>query len=123
MTIEEALYSYITTQLAARIGTRCYPLRLPENVTYDAITYQRISTQRVQSQDGGSGLVFARFQFSAFSKTFASAETTMAALVAALEGYTDVTIESCLSQDQRSFYDPTVRIYRSQVDFLIGYQE
>ena len=123
MTIEEALYTYITTQLAARIGTRCHPLRLPENVTYDAVTYQRISSSRVQSHEGGSGLVFARFQFSIFSKTFAGAEATTTALVAALEGHTDATIESCLTQDQRSFYDPTTRIYRSQIDFLIGYQE
>ena len=121
--IEEALYTYITAQLSARIGTRCYPLRLPENVTYDAVTYQRISSNRVQSHEGSSHYVFARFQFSIFSKTYTGAKTTLAALVTALEGYSGGTIDSSLSQDERDFYDPTTRIYRTQIDFLIGFQE
>lgn len=120
MILEEALKAFITL-------APLYPLRLPENPQYPAITYQRISAPRVQSHDGSSGLVYARYQFSCYSETFLEARQTLNSLREQLDGYKGtmgtVLVSSCLSQTDRDFYDADTRIWRSVIDFIIGYAE
>lgn len=129
MIIEEGLVAYLTAYagLSSLIGTRISPLRLPENVTYPALTYQRISSQRVQSQSGSSKLAFPRFQFDCYAKTYLAAKNVSAQLRAALDGFKgtmgDVPVGSSLSQSDRDFYDPNTRIWRVSIDFVIGHEE
>lgn len=132
MIIEEALYSYLSgyAGLSARIGTRLYPLRLPENVTYDAATYQRISGPRVHSHSGASGLAAPRFQLDCYSETYLGAKNTAAQVRIALDGYKGtmggaggVSVQSCLVQDDRDFYDADLRVYRVSLDVVIEHAE
>ncbi len=46
-----------------------YPTYLPERAAKPAITLKRISTVRVENQDGDSGLVTVRFQFTTHAAT------------------------------------------------------
>lgn len=129
MIIEEAIVAYLTTYsgLSALISTRLYPLRLPENPTYPAVTYQRISGPRVQSHSGPSGLAFPRFQFDCYGTSYLGSKAVEKQVRAALEGYKGtmgmVNVSSALSQDDRDFYDPNTRIWRVSIDFIIGHEE
>ena len=64
MPIEPALRAYVLADpaVSALIGTRWYPVVLPQSTAFPAVTYQRITTTRVGSHHGPSGLAAARFQ-------------------------------------------------------------
>lgn len=74
--------------IAALVGTRISPLRLPQESTFPAITYQRISTVRDEmvgsyTQNGYTGFGWARYQFTIWSDDYAQ----VAALAAALREF------------------------------------
>ena len=132
MIIEEAITAHLTTTagLAALIGTRVSPLRLPENPTYPVVTYQRISAPRIQSHTGPSGLAYPRFQFDCYATTYLRAKHVAEQVRLALDGYVGtmggaagVPVSSSLIQSDRDDYDPTTRIWRISLDFIIGHQE
>ena len=132
MIIEEALVAYLTgyAGLSALIGTRLYPLRLPENPTYGAVTYHRISGPRVQSHSGPSGLAYPRFQFDCYATSYLGAKNVATQVRIALDGFkgtmggtSGVAVSSALSQNDRDFYDPATRTWRVSTDFIIGHAE
>jgi len=55
------------------IGTRLYPMRIPQNGSLPAAVYQRISAVPVTSMDGDSGLDDIRIQISCWAATYAQA--------------------------------------------------
>jgi len=81
-TIEEAVYARTVGDagVAALIGTRCYPLVVPQDATMPAIMYQRISGSPERSHSGFSGLSETRFQFTCEADTYASAKAVAQAL-------------------------------------------
>ena len=54
--IEEDLYTYLTSDptVSGYVSTRIYPVKMPQNVTYPAITYQLIGSTRTLTQDDTS---------------------------------------------------------------------
>lgn len=71
--------------MSALVGSRIYPLRLPERPTLPAIRYQRISTDPADSHSGSSGLEHVRVQLGVHAATYASAEAVAAAIKTALD--------------------------------------
>lgn len=129
MIIEEGLVAYIPTVTAvhALIVARFYPLRLPENPTYPAVTYQRISTPRIHAHTGPSHLAYPRFQLDCYATTYLGAKAVATAIRVALDGYKGlmgaVDVQECTVIDERDFYDPATRIWRISLDSIIGHQE
>lgn len=52
--LETKLYTALTgdTTVAGVVGTRIYPLVMPQDPTFPAITYERISGEKVNGLDG-----------------------------------------------------------------------
>lgn len=75
-TIEEAIYTRATTgpTLPGLIGTRCYPVLLPQDPQYPAIVFQRISMPREHAMGTDPGIAHPRFQLTAYDKTRAAAQ-------------------------------------------------
>lgn len=73
--------------LAALIGTRIYPLQLPQTPTLPAITQQVISDVYELAQYGTSGYPTARVQYDCWGATYLSARAVAAALRVAIDGY------------------------------------
>ena len=133
MEIEEALHTYLSEfKGLSDMGAKVYPDTLPElgrdafaSGVLPAIVYQRISTADVQSHQGSSGLSAARFQFSVFGTTKGAAVAVREQLRLALEGFHGtmaeggVEIGASLRAGARSMYDPLLRIYREDSDFMI----
>lgn len=88
MTIEEAIYSYLSTHagLIALTSTRIYPMALPYNPIMPAVTYQRVSTAPLQ-MFGSTAKTTARFQVTAWATTYLSAREVAAQIVTALDAY------------------------------------
>ena len=92
MTIEEALKSRLTSYagLAALIGSRAFPMALPENPTLPAVVYQRISGTREQALGGSTGLARPRFQVIVWATTYAQARAAATQVRLALDGWDGV---------------------------------
>jgi hypothetical protein len=139
-TTEAALVSLLVqggvgNPVFALVGSRVYPLTLPQTPTYPAIRYQRIDTQRAQYRMMGTGrAAYAkpRFQIDCYGITPATAQAVADAVRARLDGFaglvSGVGIGSTATEDEASDIEPGVgpggsAIFRHRLDFLIGHQE
>jgi hypothetical protein len=61
--MEKALFELLKKApgIRSKIGTRIYPLEIPQGTKYPAIVYQRISGARDYDMQGATGLVESRF--------------------------------------------------------------
>ncbi len=127
--IEEALYTHLISHagLTAIVGNRIYPVLLPQDVTFPAVTYQRISTVREYAQEGPSGLAHPRFQFSCWAETYEEAKAVAEQIRFALSGYkgtiNNVRIDAVYIEDDNDIYDPETNIYHVALDATIWHEE
>jgi len=136
--LEEGLLSYLTgascPNLTALIGTRTYPMRIPQGATLPCLTYQRISTPRIlthQSSGATGDLAHPRFQFDAWASTQKAAKAITDQVRAYLNGKTgeigtapnNITIRTALVDGETPEFDPETKIYRSRSDYFIWHEE
>ncbi len=123
MSVEAALYTRLTsghTATSALIGTRCYPLRLPQKPTLPAIVYQRISSS---PQIGTTDRRGTRFQFSCWASTYAGAKALAAQVRAALENHADTTVRMGRVVNEIDDFDETVELQRVILDAFLTINE
>jgi hypothetical protein len=89
MTITEALRTHLLADaaIAALVGTRCYPLRLPQKVTMPAIVLSLISGGRPGHLRGVGGLARARYQLDSWAQTYDGATALAAVCRQRLDGF------------------------------------
>lgn len=113
--------------LSGLIGTRLYPLKMPQKPTYPAITYQWVTGQRVHSTDGASGLAGPRVQFDCWAETYLAMESVFEALRLRLDGYQGAAgttkVQGAFFDNERDLYEDKVEIYRRSVDYFIWHSE
>lgn len=126
MSIETALYSYLTSYagLTALVGDRIYPLVIPEQAGLPAIAYQRISTRITYSHDGDSELDRTRFQFACVAKTAKEAREVAEQVVAALSAYSGpmdgLNVGASFIENRLDGYEPQpTDAYVVRVDALL----
>lgn len=126
MVIEECLVSLINGGIAA-LGSRVYPLRIPQNPTYPALAYQRISTPRIMSHDGASKLAMPRIQLTLWASTYSSLKAVSEALRGLLIGYRGtvggVVIQGIFFDSERDEFDTTTQIFQRFIDLIIHHSE
>jgi hypothetical protein len=88
-TIEEAVREKTINDAAVKtlIGSRLYPLVIPQDVPLSAVAYQKISAPKTSSHSGASGLVRSRFQFTCASNTYTEVKALSAAVIACWWGW------------------------------------
>jgi hypothetical protein len=130
MTIESELFSRLTgfAGLAALIGDRVYPVKLPQNVTLPAITYLKVSAIRASNFGVDTGDVRYRIQINCWSDKKpgeALGSNTVAAQVkAALKRYRGGNFqESFLENEIDDDYDDDAENFRVIMDFIIWFKE
>lgn len=97
MTLREAVFDRCTGHAgtAALIGIRCYPDRLPENVTYPALTYVApvsVSNLEYRTHDNANSPTtreVSRVQFNSYDTTGDGAAALADQIRAAWDGYQD----------------------------------
>lgn len=89
MLLEEGLYSYLVSApgVAALVGTRVYPLVLPQASPVPAIIYSRVGGPRVKALAAPPGVQRARVQLSVFATSYAEVKAVAEALRLALDGH------------------------------------
>lgn len=124
--LESVLYTYLTgyAGLVALVGTRVYPVQLPQEATLPALTYQRISGPRTHTQNGVSILARPRIQVDCWASSYAGAKAVATQVRLALDGHKAAgeVWASVLDNDIDDLDAETGR-YRVIMDVLFWYQE
>ena len=133
LAIEAALRAYLLEDvaLAALIGTRIYPVVMPQKPDLPAVTYLRVTGSRVHSNDGPSGLSSPRFQFDCWALTYLGARAVAEALRLRLDGFKGLIggsparhdIQGVFFETEREFYESETKLYRHSGDYFIHYRE
>jgi hypothetical protein len=129
MSIEAGLRAVLTGDagVAALVGGRIYPLRLPAKPIWPAIRYARVSTVLDRTVDGSLGRKVARFQIDCWDETPDGADTLARAVEAALAAFSGTSagariLHSRLDNEQQAVEGkPT--LYRVIQDFIVTYAE
>ena len=125
MQIESILRSILVADpdVAEIIGARAYQMHLPREPTFPAVIYQMIS----RPQDGLTGIVQARMQYTCMATTWKGAADLADAVRCSLHGYRGVRdgarIEGIQYAGQHDDHDETAGIYWIPVDMIVTYLE
>lgn len=90
--IEAGLYSHLTAASPTIVGTRVYPVVIPEHARGDAtklpcVVYNRVNVQRQQKFCGTDGLVRSTFQLDCYATTYLEAKQVAAAVRGVMVDY------------------------------------
>jgi hypothetical protein len=114
--IESDLRTYLIAHedIQPLVGTRVYPMFLPQNPTLPAITYQRVSGNRVQSLKGVNSLSHPRIQYDCWAESYTDVKDLAEKLINALNDYSGV-----IFYNDRDLYEQDVELYRVSIDISI----
>jgi hypothetical protein len=127
--IEAGLHAHLSADagVAALVGTRIYPLLLPQSATYPALTYSRVSGPRLDDLDGDAGLAHPAFQVTAWAPTYKAAKETAAAVRLALRGYRGpmgaADVADVRMIGDFDLYDQEAKVFHVAADFEIWHAE
>ena len=129
--MESALRTFVIagSDVTALIGSRMYPLKMPQSPTMPLLVYQRISGPREHDADGAAGIANPRIQIDAWAATYTGAKDLATKVRKRIDGYSgdvgspavDVVFSHLLSD--RDFYDSETEYYRVSMDFEIMHVE
>lgn len=122
-------------QIAAIVGTRVYPVLLPQGVTADSIVYNRITESESYRYVGPSGLVIARIQIDAWSQSVGQANALGDLIKEHIGGFSGqlaygssspsdyVNVQGIFLINGDEDYDSVAALYRRRRDYNIVYED
>lgn len=122
--IEEVLRSKLlaASAVAALVGSRVYPVVLPQAPTWPSITYQRVSTtDSHRHEETARTPVEAWIQFDCWADTARGARQLALVVKAAINGkrWLAEGIHGVLHRTSRDLFEDSVRVYRVRTDFMV----
>lgn len=138
--ITRALRAFLLADaaIATAVGTRIYPVKLPQNVDFPAITIVRVSSSRANVLHGPASLARPRYQIDCWAQevtgvaAFTVAQELGDAVRQRLEAYNGVMTDPSTSpptdyhtgvtfDDERDLFDPDVNggFHRHSADYFI----
>ena len=127
--LETVLQTRLSTYagLTALVGTRVYPIKLPQEPAMPSVTYQRIDGPRESGMTQEHGMAHPRIQVDSWASTYGGAKAVAEQVRTALErwsnsGTTPEILDSFIEGDT-DLYESEVELYRVSMDFLIWYRE
>ena len=127
--IDEALYSLITTDPGCneQLGTRAYPLVIPQNAALPAVCYQTITTQRKTHMRGPSHTPAQRTQITIKASNYDNAVVVANLIRVLLEGYAGtvqgVKIAGIMLENEYDGFNLDTRSVTVRQDYRIQYKE
>lgn len=120
-------YLLADAPVAALVGTRVYPVKLPQGVTAASLVYNEISGQGDHHMEGASGLVTARMQIGAWATTADAAHGLFLAVKEAIDGYQglmgSVYVQGVFIDSWRDIDDTVANLRGKVADYMIHYAE
>jgi hypothetical protein len=119
--------------IADLVGTRIYPVVLPQGASRPAITYARISGGHSHNIDRATGSAIPTFEIDCWGDTFDEVDELAEALRQAMQGFGPGTfgstaVKACLLDDETDAYEwpedgSDKGIYRITLRYRIRYTE
>jgi hypothetical protein len=130
MSLETSLYLHLSTHVDIQplVGNRVYPVLLPQNPTYPAITYRRDDDSRYSTLDGNqNAFVDASLILDAWGETYAAAKNLADEIKAALQNLTGdmsgLTVNRVHMGGYVEVYETEVQAYRVSHGIFVSYSE
>jgi hypothetical protein len=129
MTLTTAVVTRLRTEAAtaALLGSRIYPLVLPQAPMLPALAYTRISQGEQFTSNGPSGLRRVRIQLDCYAETYDAARALADAVRNALNGWRDlslgVQVAKLAPDSEQDLHEDEVGSYRVTMDFLVHGEE
>jgi len=132
LTIEEGIYYHLANTIAVSniVGTRIYPLKLPQNPTLPALTFQLITPMSIIAHDGKSGTAQSRYQITGFADDPDSVRDLMEKVRICMDGYKGtiggadtIVVQAMLPEGGYENHDPITNRYMRARDYMIWYAE
>jgi len=115
------VFARLANQTAA--GSRVYPLLLPQEPAYPAVTYQQISATRIHAMGQDSSIARVRMQVNAWGRTYAEARALAGQIEERLNRFRGteggVTIMDVLLDNDIETYESDTQTRRVAQDYTI----
>jgi hypothetical protein len=128
VSLESGLVAHLMADgdVADLIGSRLYPLRVPQDVVLPAVVYQVITDIEEHTHDGPSGLVQARMQMTYHGSTYSEAKSVKDAILASIDGFSgtmgSTAVASVESQAASDSWSTAHEVPVVRQDFMVWYQ-
>jgi hypothetical protein len=117
--------------ITAIVGSRIYPVQLPQGIRLASLVYSRISEIESYHNAGPSALMQTRFQFDSVSPVVDEATLLADAVKERLGGFAGaitytggvLNVEGIFFDMGREDYDGEIAFYRVSRDFFVWYKE
>lgn len=129
MTIEAGLFDYLSTHatVSADIGTRVYPVKLPQNPTFPCASYTTSGADRHSTFSGQNDFVGMNIDIDCWGETYSDAKDLQTKIRGAVQNYQGlmgtVNVDSVFVYDPVDVYEDSVQAYRSTLPITIYHTE
>lgn len=130
MSAEKAVNNILTNDapVTGVVSSRIYPVKLPQDPTYPALTYFGVSALRHSVMGNDTGIVERRVQVSAWAETYPDAKDLVNKVRNALQRvrgtYNGVEVlDIFLENDGPEIWEDQVNVYQHISDFNVIYRE
>ncbi len=133
--IRNSIRQYLLSKAAvtAIIGSRLYPVVLPQSQDVPAITFSRVSGGHSHNLDRATGSAIPAFEFDCWAATYAQAETLAEVVRGVMQGFGpgtmgDTEVKACILDDEADAYEPPEDasdkgVFRITLRYRIRYTE
>lgn len=130
MTAEAAVFNLLSNHagVSGLVGSRIYPVKLPQDPTYPALTYFRVSGLRHSVMCNDTGIVEKRIQISSWADSYAGvnalAEQVRDAMQRTSGTFAGVEIiDTFMDGDGPEIWEDEVSAYQAITDCNVIYRE
>lgn len=127
MGIEAALYALLTGESPSIAGGRIYPVVLPEQTAYPAVTYERVSGERGYVLRGATGTARPRFRIHVWSTSYdqtLSIADEIRLLINDYQGVVgSVDIMDVKLESENDLYEDDTGLHHKVLDYFIQHRE
>ncbi len=116
--LEQDIYTVLSASTNVTVignaSTRIYPITLPQNTVYPAVTYQRISGSPDYALSGHTGKEFVQIQIDAWTTSYSATKTLASMLRKAMEAS---TLYDAMMDGEQDIYEAEGQLYRISQDY------
>lgn len=131
MSFEADLRTYLLADstISNLIGTRMYPVVLPQSPTYPAVSYSTISAQRGHNMQAPDGLAAQRIQVDAWALTYAQARSLSDAIRNRIDSFRgsmgSTKVQGIFFDTERHLneQDGSTVFYRIETDYIAWHED
>jgi hypothetical protein len=130
MTIEADLRTHLVndSDVSAIVGSRVYPMRLPQGFDLPAISYQRVSGDRSKDLQGSTGHTEPRIQIDCWAKSYGEIKNLAEKLRLSLDRFTGDLgggqyVHHVSLEGERDMFEEETEILHVSQDYMISYNE